>query len=429
MTQHGARNDLSDINDTPPSGRDVASDVPPRPGESGSQATEDGSPGAGSGAPDGEEAPRRWWPPKWMTDAGDRVALLIWFASHVGFLIYMYLAGPGRTTDPFLNRLTRWDAENFIAIADYGYDGPPGMQDSGKLPAFFPGMALLIKLLRPYISDARLATVLISLVSSAVLAVALSRLAESYRPGTGRYAVAALFLSPFAAFLYTGYSEALFLALAIPAWLLARKGRWEDAALCATFAASVRISGAFLAFGILVMFLIAKNGLREPGGLRRAPWLLLPGVPLVLYSAYQWSRTGDWLAYNTVQAQYWGRHPVWPWEALVNTWNRAGEVPTLTVSYYEEIIAAAVLLLLVIALAVFRRWPELAYIAPQALSFLALSEFYMSIGRASLTWFPLWIAIAIAGERRRWVWYLALGIMIPVMAINVGHFTTGAWIG
>lgn len=376
-----------------------------------------------------EETPRRWWPPRWMTDAGDRLALLIWLASHIGFLIYMYLAGPGRTTDPFLTRLTRWDAENFIAIAEYGYDGPPGMQDATKLPAFFPGMSILIRALKPIIDDGRLITVLISLVASAVVAVAMSRLAESYFPGSGGYAVAALFLSPFAAFLHTGYSESLFLALAIPAWLFARRGRWEDAAVCATLATTVRISGLFLAFGILVMFLIADNGLRARGGLRRAPWLLLPGVPIVIYTIYQWSRTGDWLAYNTVQDQHWGRHAVWPWEAFLNTWNMSDDIPTLTVSYYEEMIAAAVLLILAIVLAFRRRWPELAYLTPQVLSFLTLSSFYLSIGRASLTWFPLWIALGAMATRKRWVWYLSLAVMIPVMAINIGNFTTGAWIG
>ncbi|GAA3421193.1 mannosyltransferase family protein [Streptosporangium vulgare] len=381
-----------------------------------------------TGESTGEVAGQRWVP-RFLTDPGDRLALLLWALSHVGVLIYAYLAGPGRTTDPFLNRFTRWDAENFIAIAQFGYDGPPGMQDAGKLPAFFPGMAILIKVMRPVVEDGRLATMIISLVASAVLAVALSRLAETYAAGSGRYAVAALFLSPFAVFLYSGYSEALFLALAVSAWLLARNGRWEDAALCATGAATVRISGLFLAFGLLVMFLVAENGRKRPGGWRLLPWLALPGVPLVLYSVYQWTRTGDWLAYNSVQDRFWGRHAVWPWEALANTWSMSDDVASLTTSYYEEIISAAVLLVLAGCLAVRRKWPEFAYITPQVLSFLTLSSFYMSIGRGSLTWFPLWIAIGVAGVRRPWVWLVSMAIMIPVMAINTGNFTTGAWIG
>ncbi|GGK71539.1 hypothetical protein Sme01_26330 [Sphaerisporangium melleum] len=389
-------------------------------------------PAEGDAVPGAQEQPRAaWWRwrPQWLTDRTDRAALLIWLCSHAGFLIYAYLAAPGRTTDPFLNRLTRWDAENFIAIAEWGYDGPPGMQDSAKLPAFFPGMALLIRLLQPIVHDGRLATVLISLVASAVAAVALSRLAEHTFKGSGTFAVAALFLSPFAAFLYTGYSESLFLALAFPAWLLARKGRWDDAAICTAAAASVRISGLFLALGLVVLYLVAQNGRRSPENRRQWLWLGLPAVPVGLYTLYHWTRTGDLLAYNSVQAQYWGRHAVWPWEAFLNTLGMSDDVPSLTTSYYEEIIAAAVLLGVAIWLAVRRRWPELAYMVPQVLSFLTLSSFYLSIGRASLTWFPLWLALGYAGVRRPWLFWTIMAIMLPVMAINVGNFTTGAWIG
>ncbi len=102
------------------------------------------------------------------------------------------------------------------------------------------------------------------------MAVALSRLSESYHEGSGVWTVLAFFLSPFAVFMLAGYSEAPFLALAIPAWLLARKGRWEAAAVCAAFASCVRISGLFLALGLAVMFLVARNGLRGVGW-RKAP--------------------------------------------------------------------------------------------------------------------------------------------------------------
>lgn len=370
-----------------------------------------------------------WWPLPFLETPADRKALAIWFFSHIGFFIYAFLAGRGRTEDPWLKRLTRYDVENFIAIAEYGYDGPPDMEDRAKLPAFFPGLPVLIRALKPIIEDGRLSAVLIALVASAVVAVAISRLAESIRPGSGPYATAALFLSPFAMFLYSGYTEALFLALAIPAWICARKGRWEMAAVLTACAATVRITGLFLAFGLLVMYLVERHGLRAPGGWRKLPWIALPGVPVLLYSYYHWTRTGDWFAYNTVQEQFWGRWKVWPWEAFMNTWNMSDDVPELTISYYEEMISAGVLLTTTIVLAIRRRWPEAAYMFPQVLAFMTFSSFYLSVGRGSLLWFPLWVAIAVACSRRWWLWYTYLAVAFPVMAINVGNFTTGAWIG
>ncbi len=72
------------------------------------------------------------------------------------------------------------------------------------------------------------AGLLVSLVAGAVAAVALARIAALHLPGSRAGGRAALFLlvSPCAVFLAAGYSEALFLALALPAWLAARRQRW-----------------------------------------------------------------------------------------------------------------------------------------------------------------------------------------------------------
>ncbi|WP_214103628.1 mannosyltransferase family protein [Acrocarpospora catenulata] len=375
-----------------------------------------------------ETAPTRTLP-RWLGTPGDRTALLIWFFWHVATYIYMVLAAPGRTEAPLLDRLTPWDSDNFIIIAQYGYDGAPGMTDAPKLAAFFPGLPLLLRDLHWFIDDWSLAIVLVSLVGSAIVAVTLSRLSDSYRPGTGTWTVLAFFLSPFAVFMLAGYSEAPFLALAIPAWLMARRGRWGWAAVLAALAASIRISGLFLALGLAVMFLVAENGLRSPGGWKKLPWLAVPGLPVLAYMIYQWNRTGDWMAWKNVEAEYWGRYAEWPWQVLVNTWNRSLEEGVLQTSYREEILAAFVLVLLIIWQVVRRRWAEFGYLAPQAVALLAMSSFYMSVGRASLLWWPLYISVGITGARRPWVFMAYVSIAAPVMAINVGNFTTGAWVG
>ncbi|MFF4772084.1 mannosyltransferase family protein [Microtetraspora fusca] len=355
----------------------------------------------------------------------DRTALLIWFFWHVATYIYMVLAAPGRTEAPLLDRLTPWDADNFIAIAQYGYDGPPDMTDAPKLVAFFPGLPLLLRDLHWLISDWSLAIVLVSLVASAVVAVALSRLSDSYRQGTGTWTVLAFFLSPFAVFLLAGYSEAPFLALAIPAWLLARRGRWAAASVCAALASSIRVSGLFLAFGLAVMFLVAENGRQW----RKLPWLALPGVPVLAYMLYLWNRTGDLMAWKAAEAQYWGRFPEKPWQVFLNTWNRSIDEVALRTSYQEEMLAAAVLVALIVWRLARFRWADVAYLAPQAVALLAMSSFYMSVGRASLLWWPLYLSVGIVGSRRPWVFMAYLAVAAPVMAINVGNFTTGAWVG
>jgi hypothetical protein len=60
---------------------------------------------------------------------------------------------------------------------------------------------------------------------------------------------------------------------------------------------------------------------------------------------------------------------------------------------------------------------------------LAMSSFYMSVGRASLLWWPLYLSVGIVGARRPWAFMAYVAVAAPVMAINVGNFTTGAWVG
>ncbi|GAA2718995.1 hypothetical protein GCM10010439_03470 [Actinocorallia aurantiaca] len=249
------------------------------------------------------------------------------------------------------------------------------------------------------------------------------------RPGPGFYAVVALVTSPCAVFLFAAYSEALFLALAIPAWLLAKKGRWELAVLCAAGASIVRITGLFLALGLIVEFLVGKNGRKVPGGWRNAPYLVTPFLSIGAYMGYQWYRTGDPLAWQHAQEQGWNRHTVMPWEAFQTTWYNAFTIETeWSNAFRVEIIAAFVGVLLVIWLLYSRQWPETVYVSTQLVAFMT-SSFYLSIGRATLLWFPLWMALGHIMSRHRWFTGLYLALSLPLAAAFVASFTQGQWTG
>src|SRR5260370_26116805 len=72
----------------------------------------------------------------------------------------------------------------------------------------------------------------VSLVATAVALVTLWRLtADTLGDAAGGRAVLYLVLTPYAVFLAAVYSESLFLAFAIPAWLAATRGRGGPARL------------------------------------------------------------------------------------------------------------------------------------------------------------------------------------------------------
>jgi hypothetical protein len=333
----------------------------------------------------------------------------------------------GNLQDSFLDRFTQWDVDHFIEIARYGYNGNPANARDVGLPGFFPGFPLMIRALHLVVPDWRLSALLISLIAGVAAMVALRRLGDQEgAEGTGTRAVLALLLSPFAVFLFAGYSEALFLAFALPAWMLARQRRWELAAVCAFFSAGIRITGLFLAIALVVEF--GCNDRRWA----KAPWLALPFLAPLSYFGYLWWWSGgDLNAWQHAQERGWGRKTVDPWQALHTTWESAfGPPGQFTNAFRVELVAAGIGVLLTLWLLLRRRWAESTFVGLQLVALLT-AAFYLSVGRASLTWWPLWLMIGGLGVRpgRRWVYLVLLLAMVPLLGVEVIKFTEGSWAG
>jgi hypothetical protein len=351
----------------------------------------------------------------------DRPALGVWLGTRLGVLAVSLTVAVfwsyGDLKDSFLGRWTQWDVDLFIEIAKYGYRGDPAQPLDGGLPAFFPGLPLLIRAVHYVVPSWQLSALLISLVAGTVAMVALARLGGV---GTGPKAVLALLLSPYAVFLFAGYSETLFLAFALPAWLLARQRRWEPAMLCAAGAACVRVTGLFLAVALIVEFLLADRRWRT------VPWLFAPFVPVAAYTVYQWRRTGDWLAWQHAQQEGWGRSLAWPWEAFRTTWQAAfGPHNEFTGAFRVELVAAVAGVALTGWLLLRRRWPEAVYVGLPLASLLT-SAFYLSIGRATLLWWPLWLAV---GSLRRPAYVVLMLIFVPLLVEEIVLYTSGSGAG
>jgi hypothetical protein len=353
-----------------------------------------------------------------ITRSARRDALLLWFGSRAGLLVATLL---GVTLGEYTDKWRKWDATLFITIAEHGYDGEPGRPPDQGLPAFFPGLPMLMRLVHHVIPDWSAAGLLISLGAGAVAMVALARLAE-IEGADGWMAVLGLLLFPMSVFLSAGYSESLFLAFAIPAWLAARQGRWPQAVALAAGASCVRITGLFLAVALVVEFVTSRERVRLAG------WLVVPFVPLAAYSFYHYRRTGDWLAWKHAQEAGWGRDFEWPWEAWKTTWRSAMGSDDFAVAFRMEIAGVVVAVAVLVWLLVLRRWSELVYTGTQA-GALMTSAYYLSIPRSLLLWFPLWILVAKVATRRAWVIALYALISGPLMLANAARYLSGAWAG
>ena len=362
----------------------------------------------------------------------DVAALAVWSASRVAVALlsvggaWLLSGAQASSVEGFLQRWERWDVGLLRKVAEFGYQGRPQHYADEGVEAFFPGAPLVLRAVHLVVPDWTAAGLVMSFVAGAFASVALGRLAALDGAPASR-AVLYLVLSPYAVFLFAGYSEALFLALALWGWLCARQDRWVAAGLLVAGASTVRISGVFLACGLLVHYAVVRRGRVRAD----AAALLAPFAAVAAYFAYLWAVTGDPLRWFTAQETGWGRRTTPPWEALATTARAAfdgAQGAEYAWSFRAEVLAVAVGLALTAVLVRRRSWGEATYVG-LSVAALATSTYYLSVGRATLLWWPLFVLLAVAAVRRPWLHTAYVALSAPVMALLVLTFTSGRWVG
>ncbi|MEV5595315.1 mannosyltransferase family protein [Streptomyces sp. NPDC052496] len=376
----------------------------------------------------------------WRLGPADRDILWLYLSTRIGIWLTAYCArwlfpansathDPGPSLAPFQH----WDWDHFLHIAQQGYfpgQAGPWLPDWDNREAFFPGFPLVLRAVHVLVPDWALAGLSVSFVSGAVAVLALARITREHLHGTaaGRRTVLFFLVSPCAVFLAVGYTEALFLALALPAWLAARRHNWPAAMALTAAATAVRISGLFLAAALATHFLLSLRATRD---WRALPWLALPALPPALFSWYLQVHTGDWTAWKSAQERGWYRTFHTPWEAWANTWHNAfGQTQSTGYAFMfqAELVVMLVGVALFVVLARERRWPEAVYVA-LSLCALGTSYWYVSIPRAALLWWPLWIILAgwsLRSPRFRTAYLCAVAPLSTVFALT---FLSGRWTG
>jgi hypothetical protein len=317
----------------------------------------------------------------------------------------------------------RWDTQWFVRIAEHGYDV------AREAPAFFPLYPTLIAGLgRVFGGHYVVAGVVVSLAAAFVAFVLLYRVAEERLGADGaRRALLYLAIFPMSLFLQAAYSESLFLALALGAFLLAERGRFGWAGVLTGLALLTRNAGVALLLALAVMAWPSRAALAR---LVLAPLLFLV-YPLVL-----WLWIDEPWAWLHAQERIWHRHvsPVGPlggiWDALTK-WHPSGT----EVQHAAMVNLESWLFLVVFAGLTVVAWRRFG--APYGL-FAALSLLLplsvpsdrwplLSLPRFGLVVFPFFLALAVLGERPR-VHNAIVGVSAMLLGIVIVQWVLYQWV-
>lgn len=352
---------------------------------------------------------------------------------------YPFLHDVGHVVDIW----ARWDSAWILIVAEEGYTAKENSA------AFFPLYPGLVRLLGRLLADHYLlAGVLISLAAAFGSFVLLYRLAVP-RLGVEGAQRAVLYLAvfPTTIFLQAVYTEALFLFLALAAFLLAERGRLAGAALAAGLAMLTR------AIGVALLPALAVYAWRSRDRRRGFAKLLLAPALFSAYPLFLWWRLGDPFAFVDAQRRGWGRQStvLGPLEG-VKDGVREGvpavgdllddDAPSTGVArglYSFDIPSVNLQSLLFLALfllltaVAFRRLPRpdfayalasmvflLAAVSPDAWPLLGLPRYGLVV-------FPFFFALAALGSRRG-VHNAIVGVSAILLGITVVQWALFQWV-
>jgi Gpi18-like mannosyltransferase len=273
---------------------------------------------------------------------------------------------------------------------------------------------------------------------------------REYGRAVARRSLLYLTIFPYSLFLAAAYTEALFLALSLVAFLALRGHYWKLAGISAALATLTRPVGILLLLPLVHEYFVAQKQRagtwRDKLRVDEVLTLSLPAVALLGFNLALAPRFGTLMPTTAAQSSGWGRHLSWPWDGVLRAGYAALHAPS-GLGVYVALDIVWTLLFTILALALL--WPlgplrsrsgsrlPVAY-ALYALATLILilltpmnkpgSEWatLASNGRFMLVVFPLFLLLARASLARRWMHRLIVtvslvnGLLLSVIWIHGG---------
>jgi hypothetical protein len=318
----------------------------------------------------------------------------------------------------------RFDAIHFLRIASTGYSAP-------DLSAFFP----LFPLVSRWASDLLGQNVLLGsfLVANAACLAALNllyfwMLDEGYNQALAKRTTLFLVWFPTAFFLFTPYSESMFLMLAIAGFWSVKRHRWFLAGALFALASLTRVAGAVLALVILSEWFFTRK--RHTAAQSLKAWFSA-ALPILAFFGFEiWKVERGFPRTLEVQALYWHRTPSLPWQPIVMTAQRlAGRMA----GFIEVVDLLIVLGMILLGVMIIRRLPRTSAVYHWGLLLVGLLQVragqpLSGQGRYAVMLFPAFIVLAQLARGPIASRAVAYGFLL-LNVFLAGQFILWGWVG
>ena len=333
----------------------------------------------------------------------------------------------------------RWDAPHYTDIAVFGYMAhDPGTLSAPGYRQVHPGdldLYIVFFPLFPWLVGAVDAIIAVPIASAFVVASLASLFAAPmlYRlvaidlgHRVAVRAAAFLLVFPTAYFLHIGYTESLFLALALGSLWLARTNRWWAAGVLGGLAALTRINGLVL---IPALAVEAYLQWREHRRVERQ-WLGigLVAIGFAMYLGLNAIVYGDPLAFSEIQRDHWTKELAPPWIGIggIMGWTGSPDPDTALMLGWMELGFVALGAVATVATAARMRPTWTAWMAGNWLLIVS-TGFVMSVPRYSLVLFGIFAWAGVIADRWRAAGWLLGAASLTAMTWLAWRFASGQW--
>jgi len=347
--------------------------------------------------------------------------LLLIFASQVYQVVAEKPFGQGES---FLSIWDRWDATQYLKIAQNGYTA---VGDDRFLIVFFPLYPLLVAVGKLVTGDYIVSAFVVSGIASIAAALLLRKLTLlDYGEKTARLAVVFLFIFPTSYFLHIPYTESLFLALVIGSFIAARSRMWLAAGVLGFFACLTRVNGLILLPALVCEAWGQWRGERNVD--KRWLYLVLIPIGFGVYLFLNYYVAGDALIFMQYQREHWYRYFRPPWEGI---WEAVKRIDNPSPVDAQMIGIQEVFFVVVGAVATifgwrYLRWSYRVWMVANWLLFVSTS-FVLSVPRYTLSLFPMFILIAVVARRYRSAGFAVGFWSVLYLGLFVTQFVRGMW--